>query len=156
MALFPFIAPWEVLLIDWWTKKHKSHLNSRTERLIFHKCLIYRRPKFLSQSMSIHPEPLPLLKPMDLLLALWVVSPYFILFTHKTVYPINELTCSFPQFVCPVLQFLFFCQINTAFLFDILILTSRAAWILNLESWPFLSSWHKPREYTYFKGESEF
>lgn len=116
MALFPFIAPWEVLLIDWWTKKHKSHLNSRTERLIFHKCLIYRRPKFLSQSMSIHPEPLPILKPMDLLLALWVVSPYFILFTHKTVYPINELTCSFPQFVCPVLQFLFFCQINTVFI----------------------------------------
>ena len=41
--------------------------------------------------MSIHQEPLPILKPMDLLLALWVVSPYFLLFTHKTVYPINIL-----------------------------------------------------------------
>ena len=57
--------------------------NIRTKRLISSKCLIYRRQKLIPQTMNIHQESLPILKPMNLLLGFWLDSPLFALFDHK-------------------------------------------------------------------------
>lgn len=80
------------LLIDWWIKKHESHLNLRTGRLVYHKFLIYRRPKLLYQPANIHQANG---------LAAWTLAglPLLCILSHKNSSPqtINRLTCSYLQ-----------------------------------------------------------
>lgn len=55
--------------------------NLRTERLILLKCLVYRRP------MNIRQKPPPTLKPMNLLLGLWLDSPSLNSLLMNTAHP---------------------------------------------------------------------
>lgn len=53
--------------------------NSRTEKLISWKRLPYRRLKTTSWPMNICQQSLPILKPMNILLGLWLGCPFFAL-----------------------------------------------------------------------------
>lgn len=83
--------------------------NLRIQRLIFYERLFYRRSSLISQSMNIHQESLPILKSMNLLLALWLYCPLSVLLAHMHSLPQTpkRLACKLLQHVFPKLQFLF-------------------------------------------------
>lgn len=57
--------------------------NLRTKRLISIKCPIYPRPSLTASPMNIQQESLPFLKPVNLLLGLWLNLPFIALLGHK-------------------------------------------------------------------------
>lgn len=57
--------------------------NLRTKRLISIKCPIYPRPRLTASPMNIQQESLPFLKPVNLLLGLWLNLPFIALLGHK-------------------------------------------------------------------------
>lgn len=71
----------------------------------FHKCLLYRRLRLISQPTDLHQESLPILGPMNLLLGLWLDFHLFLFFAHKYSLQARRLACS--------LQFLCYFQINS-------------------------------------------
>lgn len=84
-----------------------EELNLKPERLISHKCLIYWRQSLIFWPTSIRQESLPLLKPMNWLLELWLDWPLFVLLAHKYRPPPNlkELVCSLLQHGFPNCNF---------------------------------------------------
>lgn len=86
---------WRVLHMGW------GKLNLRTERVIPHKCLIYRKRKHF-WPMNLHQEFLPILN--NKISAWTVVSHHFLEFlAHKYSLPqiLRELTCSLYSFHVP-------------------------------------------------------
>ena len=79
----------------------------RTERLIAHKRLIYWRLRIISWVMNICWKSLPILKPMNLLLGLWLDFLLFALLAHNKNPPQtpNWLVWSLSQHVFPKLLF---------------------------------------------------
>lgn len=81
--------------------------NLGTEKLIPHKCLIYRRLKLIYLSMNTGQESLSILQPMKLLLELLLDLPHCALLAYKHSLPgaLHRLPCSLLQHQFPKLQF---------------------------------------------------
>lgn len=89
--------------------------NLRAERLIFYKCLIYRRSRLASWPMNICQESCPILKPMNLLLGLQLDFPIFVLLTHKYSHPKPSMNLPVACYRMHLLElhFLSYFQVNS-------------------------------------------
>lgn len=80
--------------------------NLRTKRLVFCKCLIYRRVRFISWPTNICQGCLPILKPMNFLRGFWLDHSPLKLLVRKYIPPHSSMelpTASFSQIMIPLL-----------------------------------------------------
>ena len=86
--------------------------------MIFLKCLIYSRWKLVSWSMNIHQESSSILKPMNLLLGLWLdfLGLVLLALNYRSPQTLNRFTIACSQPVLFKLQFLCYSWINSILL----------------------------------------
>lgn len=97
------------------THEPSEEWNLGTEKLIPHKCLIYRRLKLIHWPMNIGQESLFILQPMNLLLEFLLDLPHCARLAYKHSLPqaLHRLLCSLLQHQFPKLQFFCYSWINS-------------------------------------------